>query len=71
MSIQIRAWFGPWTEVSEDEARRFVRHFGGLSRDTMSGCEARMANHLRGITVAELFADHQDELPVWLQEARA
>lgn len=71
MSIQIRAWFGPWTEVSEDEARRFVRVFGGLSRDTMSECEARMTNHLRGTTVAELFADHQDELPVWLQGVTA
>lgn len=67
MSIQIRAWLGPWVEVSAEEARAFVRRFGGLSRDTMGECEARMANHLRGTTVAELYADHQEELPVWLQ----
>lgn len=67
MSIQIRAWFGPWVEVSAEKARAFVRHLGGLSRGTMGECEARMANHLRGVTVAELYADHQDELPVWLQ----
>lgn len=67
MSIRIRAWYGPWTEVSAEEARKFVRSFGGLSRDSMEECEARMANHLRGVTVAELYADHQDELPAWLR----
>lgn len=67
MEIQIRAWFGPWTTVTPEQARDFTRHFGGLSRDTIEECQAHMKNHLRGVTVSELFADYEDELPVWLQ----
>lgn len=67
MSIQIRAWYGPWTEVSEDRARKFTVSMGALNSDSIEGAEARMKNHLRGITITELFKGHEDELPVWLK----
>lgn len=67
MGIQIRSWYGPWTEVSEDRARKFAASIGALNADSMEGAEARMKNHLRGITVADLFIGHEDELPVWLR----
>lgn len=69
-SIQTRAWWGPWTETDEDSARRLTALLCwqcNIPCDTMDGCEARMTNHLRGVTVRELYAGHADELPAWIR----
>lgn len=55
--IKIKAWFGDWTEVTEEKAREFVSSMmkGIVTRSTFEGkAELIDGTHLRGTTCAEL-----------------
>ena len=56
MAIQIRAFFGPWRDVDAEQARGFVRTMMGSITAIPEAQRAEYieAEHLRGVTVAEL-----------------
>jgi len=55
--IKIKAWFGDWKEVDEEQAKRFVKHLmTGIvtTSDINKKIEMIEGKHLQGITVREL-----------------
>ena len=56
--IQIKAWFGDWAEVDKEQARKFCKSMmkGATAIPQNKKAEWLEEKHLRGITVAELFA---------------
>lgn len=55
--IQIKAWFGDWNTVSIEQARRFAKTMmqGAQAIKQSEKIAWLESEHLRGITVAELF----------------
>ncbi|NMB98302.1 MAG: hypothetical protein GYA02_17130 [Clostridiaceae bacterium] len=55
--IKVKAFFGDWKEVNEEQARKFIKHMlNGIT--TVSNFEKKITmiegKHLQGITVKEL-----------------
>lgn len=54
--IKIKAFFGDWKEVDEEQAKRFVKYLmeGIVISDINKKIEIIEGKHLQGITVREL-----------------
>lgn len=65
MTVEIREHMGEWRQVSEQEARLYVRSNFFRYAKTIEDVEHTIGGRfLSGCTVRQLFEGHEDELPV-------